>query len=79
MDKDLTISEAAARLKVHSRTVQGWIDQGYFPNAYKMGLGLTSPWLIPESDVQEFDAERRKNNRPKAKARKQQRPILKAA
>jgi CheY-like chemotaxis protein len=39
-------------LDVPTRTVQAWLQKGEkFPNAYKQGNGKTSPWRIPQKDI----------------------------
>jgi CheY-like chemotaxis protein len=49
----LKTKEVARILGVSPRTIQAWLQEGKkFPNAYKAGGGQTSPWLIPEKDVQ---------------------------
>ncbi len=58
--KDLTVKEVASRLGAHHRAIHDWIDQGAFPNAYKLNPNnLTSPYRIPESDVVAFEEKRR--------------------
>ena len=58
VDKTLSTADVAKRLQVHPTTVQGWIRKGYFPNAYKLGLGKNSPYIIPESDIVAFEEKR---------------------
>ncbi len=58
-NKLLSTAEVAERLGVHRITVQLWIRKGYFPNAYKVGLGKNSPYVIPESDIVAFEEKRR--------------------
>jgi len=53
--ENLSTTEVADRLDVHRNTVISWIRKGYFPNARKVGLGKNSPYVIPESDVTEFE------------------------
>ena len=53
--ENLSTTEVADRLEVHRNTVISWIRKGYFPNARKVGLGKNSPYVIPESDVTEFE------------------------
>jgi len=65
MNTILTTKEVADRLGVTPRTVQVWIRQGRFPNAYKLNPdGRTSPYRIPEGDVASF--EERRTNQVKA-------------
>jgi excisionase family DNA binding protein len=59
---DLSVKQTARRLGVTTRTVQSWIDRGYFPNAYKLKPYLSnSPYRIPESDVTAFEARRQQD------------------
>ena len=58
---DYTVRELADRWDVTVRTVRYWIDAGYFPNAYRVGLGRASHFRIPAEDVADF--ERRRKNR----------------
>lgn len=48
---DLTAQEVAERLGVAVRTVNKYIREGRFPNAYQVNPRL---WLIPESDLVGF-------------------------
>lgn len=52
----LRTAEVAKRLGVHSNTVLAWIRDGHFPGAYKIGPGKTSPYVIPESAIEAFEA-----------------------
>lgn len=56
---EFTTKEVATRLNVTSRAIQDWVRQGYFPNAYKVGPGKTSPYRIPEKDVVAFEEKRK--------------------
>ena len=59
MNRKYTAREAAERLGVTSRTIQNWIAQGLFPNAYKLNpRGKTSPYCIPEEDIEALEEER---------------------
>ena len=51
-----SVSELAEHLDVHVRTLHVWITNRHFPHARKRGPGITSPWAIPDSDVQAFKA-----------------------
>jgi len=63
VEKTHTAKEVARRLGVTSRTIQNWIAQGWFPNAYKLNpKGLTSRYCIPEGDIEAFEAERTKQH-----------------
>ncbi len=55
----LSTREVADLLQVHPTTIQNWIRKGYFPNAYKVGLGRNSPYVIPKADVDAFLQARR--------------------
>jgi len=58
----LRTKEVAARLGVTSVTITRWINKGHFPNAYKLGPYRKSPFVIPESDVLDFEAKYRRRN-----------------
>lgn len=49
--EDLTVQEVAERLGVGRSTVNKYIREGRFPNAYRVNPRL---WLIPESDLVGF-------------------------
>jgi excisionase family DNA binding protein len=51
---ELTVTQAAERLKVAAITVRKWCKRGLFPNAYMHETPLGALWLIPESDVKNF-------------------------
>jgi excisionase family DNA binding protein len=59
----LTANEVAAILGVKPRTIQYWVKRGYFPGAYKVGLGATSPYRIPQSDVEAFIEKRERQGK----------------
>lgn len=59
MERYYTADELADRWQVTSRAVRKWIDEGAFPNAYRVGPGRRSPIRIPQSDVIEFERRRR--------------------
>jgi predicted site-specific integrase-resolvase len=55
---DLTVKQAADRLKVNPTTITRWIKE--FPHAYKLNPNLTnSPYRIPEQDVTAFEQRRK--------------------
>lgn len=56
---ELTKAEVAKRFNVDVATVNRWLHAGYFPNAYKISPGLTSPYRIPQTDIDNFDRKRR--------------------
>lgn len=58
-DKLLTTAQAAQRLGVSQVTINKWIDLGHFPNAYKLSSARKSPYRIPETDVEDFEAKRK--------------------
>ncbi|MCP4605077.1 MAG: helix-turn-helix domain-containing protein [Proteobacteria bacterium] len=58
---ELTAKEVATRLNVTPRAIQDWVRRGYFPNAYKVGPGKTSPYRIPEKDVVAFEENRKQS------------------
>ena len=63
MDKSDTINikDAATMLFVSVRTIQRWINQGRFPNAFKLSPGNSrnSPYRIPRADFETFQLLRR--------------------
>ena len=60
-NKDLTVAEVAKRLKFSGQTVRRILAEGKFPHAYQMNPGAaTSPFLIPESDVDAFERSRKR-------------------
>jgi excisionase family DNA binding protein len=62
MVKLLTSKQVAERVGVTSRTIHYWIKQGVFPNAFKINPdGQTSPYCIPETDVEKFEEKRRQS------------------
>ena len=52
----LTVRATANTLQVSTRTIQLWISQGHFPNAYKLNPTNTrnSPYRIPCTDIDAF-------------------------
>ena len=66
---DLTIKQAAGRLGVNPGTLWRWIqrdlkrpeEEKKFPNAFKKNpdAQTRSEWLIPESDLEDFEKRRR--------------------
>jgi hypothetical protein len=67
VDNFLNTQEAAERLGVHSRTVVRWIEQGHFPGARKVNpfAKKRSPYIIPLSDIEQFEKTRDKGIEPK--------------
>lgn len=53
-DEALTIRQVARLLNVNERTVRRYIDQGEFPNNFRLGSGPGAHWRIPKSDVNDF-------------------------
>jgi excisionase family DNA binding protein len=49
----LTVEEVAEALRITSRAVQRYCDQGLFPGAFKTS-GLTSKWRIPRSGFESY-------------------------
>jgi predicted site-specific integrase-resolvase len=47
----MTVTQAAIKFRVTPRTIQRWIQSGYFPNARRKGLSPNSPWTIPNRDI----------------------------
>ena len=48
----LTAQQAADELDVPLRTLHNWIAAGEFPDAVKLGDGLTSAYMIPRANVE---------------------------
>jgi predicted DNA-binding transcriptional regulator AlpA len=56
------VREVASILGVSVRTVLVWINQGYFPNAYKLNPSKkNSPYYIPRAEVQAFQSRQQKS------------------
>lgn len=52
----LNTKAVADRFRVSVRTINHWIDKGFFPNAQKKNPLLdNSPYEIPMSDVEDFE------------------------
>ena len=52
-----SVQEVAKRYNVNQRTVQRWIDSGLFPGATKKNpLGKNSPYEIPQSAIDHYEA-----------------------
>lgn len=54
-EKRLKASEVAKKLKVKPVTVRAWLLKGLFPNAKLEETIAGSIWLIPESDLENFE------------------------
>ncbi|MCU0239232.1 MAG: helix-turn-helix domain-containing protein [Pyrinomonadaceae bacterium] len=54
-EKYLKASEVAVILNVKHVTVRAWLKKGLFPNAKLEETILGKVWLIPESDVKNFE------------------------
>ena len=65
-EKYLKASEVAKRFDVHAWTVKAWARTGLFPNAKLEENIAGSVWLIPESDLENF--QKPEKGRPKKKA-----------
>lgn len=50
-DNAYSAKEAATALHTNVATVLAWIGHGFFPNAYKNGPFVASPWRIPKRDI----------------------------
>lgn len=63
MSDRVSIAEAALRLDVSAETIRRWIHEGEFPNAYKKRpTAKNSAFVIPLSDITNFEARRHENN-----------------
>ncbi|WP_303179444.1 helix-turn-helix domain-containing protein [Kocuria sp.] len=55
LDKDLPIKEVAELTSQSPAVVGRLVRAGYFPGAYKAGMGEgNAPWVIPYSAVQAY-------------------------
>ena len=61
----LKVSEVAKRYDVTVNAVKGWIKQGLLPNAKFEQNIVGSIWLVPESDLKDF--QKPEMGRPKKK------------
>ena len=53
--KEYSVAQVAELFDVHKMTVYRWIDAGHFPGAHKLTPGgQTSPYRIPEEDIEAF-------------------------
>lgn len=56
MEEYLKTKAVAKRFRVSVRTINHWIDKGFFPNAQKKNQMLdNSPYEIPLSDILAFE------------------------
>lgn len=60
-EKTYTARQASLIFGVTVRTVQRWLKENRFPNAYKAYDAPTAPKLIPESDLQKVIEEIKSN------------------
>jgi predicted site-specific integrase-resolvase len=65
---ELSSSKVAERLGVAHSTVRAWCNRGLFPNARLEETIVGSFWVIPESDLKDFQPPER--GRPPNKAGK---------
>lgn len=57
---DMSISDVADRLGVSHVTAWRWVQQGAFPNAYRLNpMADQSQWRIPEEDVIALEEKRK--------------------
>lgn len=61
-DNFYTVKQIAELFDVRTRTVTRWIRQGKLPNAFKIGSGRTSAFVVPVGDVVELQKERGATN-----------------
>ncbi len=54
-EKYLKASEVAKKLDVKHVTVRAWLSRNLFPNAKLKETILGKVWLIPESDLENFE------------------------
>jgi len=55
----LTCAQVAKMLGVSKQSINRWVKEGHFPNAWRINPRLQSGWRIPKSDVDAFIALRR--------------------
>ncbi|MGH9900694.1 MAG: helix-turn-helix domain-containing protein [Pyrinomonadaceae bacterium] len=55
MSDRLTTAQAAERLNVSQPTVKLWCRQGRFPGAVLVQTKRGPVWMIPESDLKDFE------------------------
>ena len=65
--KELTAAQVAERMHVGRSTVNLWCRQGRFPGAHVEDSPVGPYWLIPESNLKNFDKPKR-GPVPKSKA-----------
>ena len=54
-DEMLTCAQVAKQLSVSVATVTRWVQQGYFPNAWRINpRAKKSFWRIPKRDIEAF-------------------------
>jgi predicted site-specific integrase-resolvase len=51
----LTTSQVAERMNVGQSTVNLWCRQGRFPNAQRVETPQGGYWLVPQSDLTNFE------------------------
>ncbi len=66
-ERYLKASEVAVKLGVKHVTVRAWLSRNLFPNAKLEETILGKVWLIPESDLEDFD-QPKTGRPPKAKS-----------
>jgi len=52
----------ASVLNVTVQTIASYCESGVFPKAFKLGDSKTSPWRIPQSDLQAYLKKRREQS-----------------
>lgn len=55
MDKELTIAAIAEEKGKSPSTVLRWIQKGLFPNAEMKKTPLGDYWVVPQSDLKNFE------------------------
>lgn len=59
----LTVAQIATRLNVTTRSVARWISVGLLKGAFKIDPSIkNSPFIVPQSSVEEFEAQRGKTS-----------------
>lgn len=77
--KDLSTSQVAERFGVTAANVRLWCQRGLLPNAYVRKESRGDVWIIPESDLKEFEPPKKTGRPRKVEASQPARPSRKKA
>lgn len=59
MEQLWTITQIAKRLNVSRMRVHRLVVAGRFPHAIRVGDGRTSAWLIPITDIEQYELQKK--------------------